>query len=146
MQNVQKSNFKSCAIYFQSEGEERIREAVVATFKSYRMCGNNANASINITQQYLTCDIATEKLDLAAEHIKTQNGESADVSKVLDFLSTYAPYSGMPKTGPLKSGKRPVWISALRIDSLGKNIYQSRLVRILAFFYNHKPDRIRMTV
>jgi hypothetical protein len=46
------------------------------------MCGNNANASVNITQQYLTCDIATEKLDMAAEHIKTQNGESVDVSKV----------------------------------------------------------------
>ena len=60
----------------------------MATFKSYRMCGNNANASLNITQQYLTCDVATEKLDMAAEHIKTQNGESVDVSKVAFFITT----------------------------------------------------------
>ena len=55
------------------------------------MCGNNANASLNITQQYLTCDVATEKLDMAAEHIKTQNGESVDVSKVPFFFNVGFP-------------------------------------------------------
>jgi hypothetical protein len=70
---------------FQSEGEERIREAVVATFKSYRMSGNASN-HLNVAQQYATCDVATDKLDLAAEHIKTQNGESADIAKVITSL------------------------------------------------------------
>ena len=42
----------------------------------------NSSIHLNVAQQYATCDVATDKLDLAAEHIKTQNGESADIAKV----------------------------------------------------------------
>jgi hypothetical protein len=45
------------------------------------MTGSSSN-HMNLAQQYVTCDVATDKLDLAAEHIKTQNGESADIAKV----------------------------------------------------------------
>ena len=51
----------------------------MATFKSHRMSTCDSH---NLTQQTFFCDDATDKLDLASEHVKTLHGESADVYKV----------------------------------------------------------------
>jgi hypothetical protein len=42
--------YKKHLFVIKIEGEERIREAVVATFKSYRMSGNNSSVNFNVAQ------------------------------------------------------------------------------------------------
>jgi hypothetical protein len=56
-----------------------LREAVVSTFKSYHTATADA---ANVSQQNFCCDVATDKLDAAAEHAKTQCGEDGDIVKV----------------------------------------------------------------
>ena len=66
---------------FQNESDEHIREAVVATFKSYRLsCCSDVHHSVN--QLNFCLNLATDKLDHAAETVKTLNGDSADIYKV----------------------------------------------------------------